>query len=94
MRSIIEVFSDISDVVEEYKDEIINDYKEEFIYSLNKMNDSMMYSAPEQLKSNYFFYILSNILNDYINDVDYETKIWCKKIIDIFTDSKNKCKNN
>ena len=92
MRSIIKVFSDIAEIVEEYKDEIINDYKEDLIYSLNKMKESMIYSPPEQLDSSYFFYILSNILNQYIKERDYETKIWCKKIVDIFMNPTYKYK--
>lgn len=96
MRSIIEVFVGIFEIVDEYKDDIINDYKEDLIYSINKMSDTMMYSPPEQLNSPYFYFILSNILNQYIKESDYETKIWCKKIIDIFTDPTYvyKCKNN
>lgn len=94
MRNVIEVHKAILDVVVEYENEIVNDGKEGLIISLKKVHTSMMYSPPELLYSSYFFKVISEMLNQYISMEDYNDYIWCKEIIDIFTDQTyNKCKN-
>ena len=48
---------------------------------------SIAWDPPEKIHSNYYWKVLSFILNKYISQDNYKNIDWCKKVIDIFQDS-------
>tara|TARA_B100001287_G_C22633302_1_gene506274 strand:+ start:122 stop:490 length:369 start_codon:yes stop_codon:yes gene_type:complete len=65
--------------------EIPNENKE-LRTDIHNMMNSLAWSAPETIESNIYWRQLSGILNKYISVEDYNSKKWCKKVIDIFQD--------
>lgn len=53
---------------------------------ISNILDSLPWDPPEKINSNHYWNILSNILTKYITQDDYNKKIWCKNVIDIFRD--------
>ena len=88
MRDVYLVTSSIYEILNQYKDYNINI---DLVKSLESLLRSMTYSAPEILQTTYYFNELSNILNTYVTQDDYNNteKPWAKKIIDILIDKKN-----
>jgi hypothetical protein len=85
MRDIWKVVGDIYSIVIKNDNEK-KSIKETFIYRLDKIRDSMLYAAPELLKSPHFFLKLQDVINSSISVDDYDTIPWCKEVIDIFMD--------
>ena len=50
------------------------------------MINSFAWASPETIESNVYWRQLSGILNRYISVEDYNSKEWCKKVVDIFQD--------
>jgi hypothetical protein len=65
--------------------EIPNENKE-LRTEIHNMMNSLAWTAPETIESNIYWRQLSGILNKYISVEDYNSKEWCKKVIDIFQD--------
>ena len=53
---------------------------------IQNMMNSLAWAAPETIESNVYWRQLSGILNRYISVEDYNSKEWCKKVVDIFQD--------
>jgi len=85
MRDIWKAVGDIYSIVIKNDNEK-KSIKETFIYRLDKIRDSMLYAAPELLKSPHFFLKLQDVINSSISVDDYDTIPWCKEVIDIFMD--------
>ena len=65
--------------------EIPNENKE-LRTEIHNMMNSLAWTAPETIESNIYWRQLSGILNKYISVEDYNSKEWCRKVIDIFQD--------
>ena len=78
MRSILQVTYGI--VIE------IPDNNTNFRTDIHNMMNSLAWAAPETIETNVYWRQLSGILNKYISEEDYNSKEWCKKVIDIFQD--------
>ena len=53
---------------------------------IHNMMNSCAWAAPETIGSSIYWRQLSIILNRHISKEDYNSKEWCKTIIDIFQD--------
>ncbi len=49
---------------------------------------NVRWAPPEKLNSTYYWNEIGNVLNQFISAEDYDTKEWCKRVIDIFQDPK------
>ena len=94
MRNICIIVEDIYDIALLHINELCSIGKKNLIYDLRKLKESMTYSAPEFIKSTYYFEVLSNILSIHISNDDYKNIPYCKEIIDIFLDPNYKINNN
>jgi hypothetical protein len=84
-RNIVTIVKDMYIICKE-NNNALNSNKEEILYQLEKIMESITYAAPEQIKSKFFFQRLQFILNSYISIDDYDKIPWCKQVIDIFLD--------
>tara|TARA_B100002019_G_C20820865_1_gene380506 strand:+ start:77 stop:346 length:270 start_codon:yes stop_codon:yes gene_type:complete len=83
MRNIELIIVEMFDVLNKYN----NTESEKYIgfkRTLISLRDSIFYSAPELLKTNWFFNKLGINVNFYIKENDYNNIQWCKEIVDIF----------
>ena len=87
LRNILYVISCIHSKLMDYIEIIHECGKEKIIYDINNFRESLVYVAPEQIHSIYYFYKLQHIINDNITEKDYLMHTWCKEVIDIFMDS-------
>tara|TARA_Y100000992_G_C21271929_1_gene497424 strand:+ start:1824 stop:2096 length:273 start_codon:yes stop_codon:yes gene_type:complete len=85
-RSVLDVFNGICNEIPLDNNKIKKELKKSFA--------SVSWDAPEKLNSNYYWNVLSNILNKYISEDDYNNIPWCKKVIDIFQDENYIYKSN
>jgi hypothetical protein len=53
---------------------------------LQKTHDSLKFSPPEMINSNYYWTVVGDYLNNSVSQEDYETIPWVQNVIDIFTD--------
>lgn len=88
-RNIVIIVKDIYIICKE-NDNALNSNKEDILFQLEKIMESITYSAPEQINSNFFFRRLQFVLNNYISEYDYDKLPWCKQVIDIFLDPNYK----
>jgi len=87
MRNILVVFSDINKLVPEEE--------KEFTRNMQNLWETLTHSPPERLKNDiHLWQRLDNIINNNINRDDYDSKEWCKKIIDIYVDPNYKINAN
>lgn len=81
MRNILVVFSDINKLVPEEE--------KEFTRSMQNLWETLTHSPPERLKNDIqLWQRLDKIINYNIKQDDYDSKEWCKKIIDIYVDPR------
>ena len=78
MRNIIIIIGDIL--------RLIPENEEVFSNSINNMSQSLRHAAPETIGDKRWWQKLGGILTLHITPEDYNTKEWCKQIIDIFQD--------
>ena len=90
MRNICIIVEDIYDIALLHINELSSIGKKNLIYDLKNLTESMIYSAPEFIKSTHYFEVLSNILSIHISKEDYKNIPCCKEIIDIFLDPNYK----
>ncbi len=48
--------------------------------------ENVRWAPPEKLNSPFYWKEIANVLSQYISAEDYDTKEWCKRVIDIFQD--------
>tara|TARA_B110000285_G_C14990169_1_gene545907 strand:- start:44 stop:295 length:252 start_codon:yes stop_codon:yes gene_type:complete len=78
MRNIIIIVGDILRLIPE-NEEVLSK-------SIKNMSESLVHAAPETIGDKRLWQKLGEILTLYITHEDYDTKEWCKQIIDIFQD--------
>ena len=83
MRNIELVIVEMFNVLNKYNN-IESEKYIGFKKTLICLRDSIFYSAPELLKTNWFFNKLGINVNFYIKENDYNNIQWCKEIVDIF----------
>jgi hypothetical protein len=78
MRDIIIIIGDIL--------KLIPENEKVFSNSITSMSQSLRHAAPETIGHKRRWQKLGWILTHHITPEDYNTKEWCKQIIDIFQD--------
>ncbi len=86
MRNIITVSENLYNIIPDNSDEKFKTLK----YQIKKnILESIPFSEPQMIKSNWYWNKLSLYINNSITENDYENIDWCKKFIDIFTNKNN-----
>ena len=87
MRNIGLVAQDLYNIIPDDANENFKTLKTQ----INKnILESIPYSPREQLRSNWYWNILSSYANKYIKQSDYDNIEWCKHFIDILMDPNYK----